>query len=61
MVPGGVHGPGGCMVLGGCLVETPLMATFTGSTHSTGMHSSLKIFFVSPFCEATDTPVLDFW
>ena len=48
----GVPGPGsawswGCLVLGacsqgrGCLVETPQTATAAGSTHPSGMHSSL--------------------
>ena len=38
---GGVWSQGiaGGLVPGGCLVETPRMATAAGGTHSTGMHS----------------------
>ena len=52
----GVPAPGGCLLpgdlvqggldpggvwSGGCLVETPTMATAVGGTHPTGMHSCL--------------------
>ena len=44
---GGVPAPGGaalegCACSGGCLVETPPMATAAGSTHPTGMHSCIS-------------------
>ena len=35
----GVPGPWGVSAPGGCLVETPRMATAAGGTHPTGMHS----------------------
>ena len=35
----GVSGLGGCLLPGGCLVETPQTATAVGSTHPTRMHS----------------------
>ena len=55
--PGGDQLPGG-LVLGGCLVETPLVcswgalvetppATAAGSTHPTGMHSCEPINLIS--------------
>ena len=40
----GVAGPGGCLLQGGCLVETPLTVTAAGGTHPTGMHSCLHLF-----------------
>ena len=48
LVPWGA-GPGGYLVLGGllqggCLVETPQMATAAGGTHPTGMHSCLNCY-----------------
>ena len=36
---GGACSRGRCLLLGGCLVETPPMATAADGTHSTGMHS----------------------
>ena len=45
LLPGGmVSAPGGgCLLRGGCLVETPppRTATAAGGTHPTGMHSSI--------------------
>ena len=40
----GVPGPGGGSAPGGCLVETPQMATAAGGTHPTGMHSCLNYY-----------------
>ena len=49
-VPGLV--PEGCLAPGGCLVETPRMATAAGGTHSTGMHSCCN-------CERTESYVFE--
>ena len=38
---------GWCLVLGGCLVETPRTASAAGGTHPTGMHSCLIYFYVN--------------
>ena len=39
--PGGLLPGEGVCSRGGCLVETPLMATAAGGTHPTGVHSCL--------------------
>ena len=36
---GGACSRGRCLLLGGCLLETPPMAAAAGGTHSTGIHS----------------------
>ena len=51
--PGGAYSWGGacpgkgCLLLEGCLVVTPPMATAAGGTHPTGMHSRLLLQIVS--------------
>ena len=44
-VPGLGSGGCGCPLPGGCLVETPQMATAAGSAHPTGMHSCIVTSF----------------
>ena len=43
--------------------QTPAYGLQVAGTHPTGMHSFCFKFLehVSPFCRASDTPVLDFW
>ena len=39
LLHGVVSAPGECLLPGGCVLRPPKMATATGGTHPTGMHS----------------------
>ena len=60
---GGVHGPGGHLVLGGVpgpgrgrgVCGDPTTATAAGGTHPTGMHSCLSLSLVVEFSEFIET------